>query len=126
MTFKAVVSGSALQPDCAPEMMKAVVKEINNKTVGELLDAIRSNWLAEAWIVKGGWSSWFYSILKGIMNIVGELFRGSKSDSPADFEKRMVAYFQSQGYDTKQANEMAKHISEDLTAGPIVSDSDFF
>lgn len=123
MTFKAVVSGSALQPDCAPDMMKAVIKEINNKTVGELLDAIQLNWLAEAWIVKGGWSGWFYSIIKGIINIVGGFvnvskFRSSQSDSPADFEKRMVDYFQSQGYDIKQANEMAKHIADDLTAAP--------
>lgn len=121
MGFKAVVSGSSLQPNTAPQMMQAVIKEINNKTAADLLEAIRSNMLAEAWIVKGGWFSWFSSIFKGIFNIVGGFLNVSKfsnrsSDSPAAFEKRMVDYFQSQGYDSKQATEMAEHISKDLSS----------
>lgn len=119
MEFKTVVSGSALQPETAPQMMQAVIKEMNNKTVKDLLDGIRSNWLTVAWTVKGGWSGWFYSTIKAIVKIVGKFvdmskLLGAKSDLPG-FEKRMVEYFQSQGYDTPQAAEMAKHIARDLT-----------
>lgn len=122
MSFKAVVSGTALQPTDAPEMMQTVIKDLNNRTVAELLEAIRSNLLTEAWKVKGGWKNWFYAVVKGTVTIIGKVLKNSKlfetaSDgSDKNFEVRLLDYFKSQGYELNEAAEMAAYISNHLNA----------
>lgn len=66
MKFGTVVCGSSLQPDAAHPMMQSIIKPINDLTVTQVLNAINSFALTEAWKVNGGWKNWFYSIFKRV------------------------------------------------------------
>lgn len=119
MLFNDVVTGSSLQPESAPEIMQPIIKAINDRTVEEVHRAIRSNLLENAWKVNGGWSNWLYSIVKGVVKIVGAVLDPStlfKRKDSQDFENRLVDYFQSKGYDNKEALEMSGHIATELNS----------
>lgn len=118
MSFNAVVSGSALQPSAAPEIMQPMVQDLNNKTVADVLLAISSNMLTTAWQFEGGWSGWFYAVCKGIVKIIGKFISNSSAlnfgSKTKDLEKRLNEYFVSQGCDSNRADEMSKYISNEL------------
>lgn len=112
MTFSTVVSGSALNPDAAPEMMKSVLKSMNDATVAQLLEAINACALAKAWNVKGGYLNWFYSVIKGVAEIFARLFN-IKFNYNAD---GLMEYFKSVGYNNDEAGEIAKNISNEMSS----------
>ncbi len=114
MNFNAVISGSALNPNEAPPIMQSVIREVNNRTVEDLLQAISINSLQSAWKVEGGWSFWFYAICKGIVQAVGKFLNNNSGSSVPEYEQRLIEYFESQGYDADKALEMAKHIVSEV------------
>lgn len=114
MSFIATVSGSAADPNSVPEMMQRVIKDINVKTMAELLQAITSNWLTTAWTVDGGWQKWLYVIIKEVTEIMRRFFMlppFTDSFYSRNVEERLVEYFRSLGYDSEEASSMASKIS---------------
>lgn len=115
MSFIATVSGSSAQPDSVPEIMQPIIKDINAKTMAELLQALTSNWLTHAWICDGGWTKWLYTIFKEVIQIM-ETFFGLPSfmnfaslDSKS-FQLRLIAHFLSLGHDNNEALVLTEHI----------------
>lgn len=120
MTFDAVISGSALQPHTAPAMMQSMIKDLNVRTMTDLLSAISVNLMTTAWKMEGGWKNWFYAICKGIVKVVGRVIISSSNVLQSNkkvFENELINYFQSQGYSSDQSAEMSQHIANEMTEG---------
>lgn len=111
MSFKAVVSGSALQPDSAPEMLRPIIEDLNNRTVADLLSAIDAS-LATPWQFEGGWSDWFYAIFTKVADMVGRELSSQLGAMAESYQKRLVDLFKSQGYTLSKADEMANYVCE--------------
>lgn len=113
MTFDAVVSGSALNPESVSKIMQPAIKEINALTAREILQAINFNLLTTSWKFEGGWRGWFLNILSGLtMFVVRGLSPGRIVGST--IEQRLLSYFQSQGYSLAESVTMAREIAYDL------------
>ncbi|XP_037032054.1 uncharacterized protein LOC119071289 [Bradysia coprophila] len=115
MTFRAVVSGSALQPKSAPEMMRPVVEDLNNKTVVELLNVINSSMLVTPWQFAGGWFNWFYAIAKKIACMMGKVVNAHYHYAAEVHKQHLAEFFKSHGYSSAEADEMIQHFKADST-----------
>lgn len=99
MNFNYVVSGSAMQPSAVPEVMKSTIKNMNDKTVEQLLQAIDSHSLSVPWKSGNGWNNWLFTVVKGIVKIAATYLNipewcdfGLES---LNIEQRLKDYFQS-------------------------------
>lgn len=123
MLFNAVVSGTAVQLDAVPLMMRATLKEMNKETAKDLRKAINSAALTEAWTFKGGWQSWLFAVMQRTVTtlarwlkipIISDCITTYFSSDKDNLVQRLAEFFQSLGRNFKEAHEIARDIAQEI------------
>jgi hypothetical protein len=100
-----------MDPANAPMMMRSHIAQMNSDTVSNLKAVIASNMLTPGWQVKGGWKTWFETIMKTVWKIILSFFGIQGPSIEPSFMERLYDYFKTQGYEDLHAKQMAKDIA---------------
>jgi predicted GTPase len=129
MRFAQVVSGCCWDPEDVPEYMKEAIRDLNATTKNQLHSAIMNNMLRPGWRVEGGWQSWIFTIIAGVMNVlkrIGDsilqvmtlgLFKpGPDVSFPDALRNRVYKYLRDSGHPDETARAMAEDIANAINA----------